>query len=526
MSAAAVYVPSAQQTAFFDWIDRDQGNCVLIAVAGAGKTTTVVRGIGRMRGAVFFGAFNRAAAKDAAVKAAELGVVRPNVSISTMHSAGFKALWKIFPHAKVDEHKVARIVDALVTETRATDPARALRIEQAKSFTTKLVSFAKQYLIGSKSPIELWLELVEHFSLDEELPETTDLTAAVEVARSVFFRSAQACREVIDFDDMIWAPLAYRAKFTQYDWVIIDEAQDTNPARRVLTQRLLKPTGRFVAVGDPAQSIYGFTGATSDAMDVIKATFHCRELPLTVTYRCPRAVVTHVQQWVSHIQAHPDAPEGVVREVLPFPADCKVTDRWFTHDRPVNTDAVICRYTAPLISTAYAMLKAGVPCQVEGRQIGSGLVALARRWKVRSLDALENRLEDYRARETRRAEEKKNERRVHDLEDRIAALQVFIERCRERGENTIDALVREIETLFADQVDGVVTLATGHRSKGREWPRVYWLERANRRQELKPWEEQQETNLKYVIGTRAQAELVLVPEVVWDVKDEPKKRAA
>ncbi len=42
------------------------------------------------------------------------------------------------------------------------------------------------------------------------------------------------CREMIDFDDMILAPLYFKAKFWPKDWILVDESQDTNPARRVL----------------------------------------------------------------------------------------------------------------------------------------------------------------------------------------------------------------------------------------------------------------------------------------------------
>ena len=48
-----------------------------------------------------------------------------------------------------------------------------------------------------------------------------------------------------------------------------------------------------MAVGDPSQGIYGFRGAGSDAMDLIKSEFDADELPLTVSYRCSTAVVDY-----------------------------------------------------------------------------------------------------------------------------------------------------------------------------------------------------------------------------------------
>jgi len=70
-----------------------------------------------------------------------------------------------------------------------------------------------------------------------------------------------------------------------------------------------------------------------------------------------------------------------------------------------------------------------------------------------------------------------------------------------------------INDLFDDNVKGVLTLATYHRSKGREWPRVMLIEHATRcptpyaKQE---WQLRQEDNLAYVAITRAQRELLFV----------------
>ncbi|MFK5282982.1 hypothetical protein ACI3PL_25780, partial [Lacticaseibacillus paracasei] len=63
-------------------------------------------------------------------------------------------------------------------------------------------------------------------------------------------------------------------------------------------------------------------------------------------------------------------------------------------------DAILCRNTAPLITTAYALISKGIACRVEGREIGTGLLKLARRWKIATLDALIKKLDDYEARQT------------------------------------------------------------------------------------------------------------------------------
>ena len=56
-------------------------------------------------------------------------------------------------------------------------------------------------------------------------------------------------------------------------------------------------------------------------------------------------------------------------------------------------------------------------------------------------------------------------------------------------------------------------LATYHRSKGREWPRVFLLEhhlRCPSKAARQPWQLEQEGNLAYVAITRAQEDLIYV----------------
>ena len=83
---------------------------------------------------------------------------------------------------------------------------------------------------------------------------------------------------------MIYMPIKENLGFEQFDWVFIDEAQDTNNVRRELACRLLKKDGRLVAVGDTYQAIYGFTGADSDSIEQIREEFNCNIFPFFMSY--------------------------------------------------------------------------------------------------------------------------------------------------------------------------------------------------------------------------------------------------
>jgi superfamily I DNA/RNA helicase len=96
-----------------------------------------------------------------------------------------------------------------------------------------------------------------------------------------------------------------------------------------------------------------------------------------------------------------------------------------------------------------------------------------------------------------------------------------INRCLNANKHTIDALVADIENMFGNTKDGevppVLTLSTVHKSKGREWKRVYILGRSKYMPSpyaKKAWQQIQEVNLEYVAITRAMSELIDVPAPV------------
>lgn len=486
------FAPSPQQAKFYDWVETGTGSTVLEAVAGSGKTTTLIHGLSLMDGDVFFGAYNKEIADEIGRKAPNLN----NVTISTMHSAGFRAWRRKFPFVKVDGDKCRTIY------REASERHPEYRPHEAN--VLRLASYAKQAGLGIKSPDDLrnpreWLGYVDHYNLDVG----DDGILIISLAKKLLEKSNAFCDKVVDYDDMIYAPLFFNSNMYKYDWVLIDEAQDTNATRRELALRMLAPLGRLVAVGDRHQAIYGFTGADANSLELIQKATNASSIPLTVTYRCPKAVVKYAQQWVKHIQAAETAPEGAVQAL--------------TDDKPIEKvvaigDAILCRLSAPLIEIAYGLIADGVPAKIEGREIGNGLKELARRWKVRSYTALRDKLTEYQTKEVEKATKKENSARVQNVEDSVKCLFIIIARAEKKNASpvsAVDAVVAEIDAIFSDVKDSskVVILSTIHKSKGREWNRVFWAQTGPNRHAKKDWEKEQEANLCYVAATRAKQTL-------------------
>lgn len=495
------FEPSPQQADFFTWVRDGRGSCVLEAVAGSGKTTTLIHALGLMRGDVFFGAYNKAIALEIKERVANLPA-EAKIDVSTFHAAGFRFWRRVARDVQIAEDKCRKIYRA------ASD--RHPEYKPLESAVLALVSLGKQAGIGVLRPSTEteWAALIEHYSIEVPRDAATneDRTGlAIKLASRTLKESVAQDMTVIDFDDMIYAPLVHNARVWEHDWVLVDEAQDTNATRRALALRMLKRGGRLIAVGDPHQAIYGFTGADADALDLIGEAVSAVRMPLTVTYRCPKAVVKYAQTWVSHIEAHESAPAGVLLRG-------KIDD---LATLAAPGDAVLCRFTAPLITNVYAFIAAGIPARVEGREIGEGLKTLATRWKTDSLAQLDTYLEAFLESETGKLRAKEKESQAAALEDKVACLHVIIKRVRERDKAsaTVTRVCDEIDSLFGPENarKPAVTFSTIHKSKGREWKRVVWLETGASPWARKAWEITQEANLCYVAATRAKAELVLVP---------------
>lgn len=503
--------PSPQQAAVIEWVRNGSGSAFVEAVAGAGKTTTLINALGKCRGYISFAAYNKKIADEIKMKVAdrsnpksdnydpEVAALGSKLRVGTFHSFGFGA-WR-------RANEKVRVADG---HEKTDMMIERLQIEKGlRTFVPKLISLAKQGGAGLLWQIDddsHWYAIIDHHDMIEDL-ETDDPEAirrAVKLAQEGIRWHREVGADIIDFDDMIWLPTVTGLKLFQVDWVFVDEAQDTNPIRRALARKMLKTNGRAVWVGDRHQAIYGFTGADNDAVDHIIRDFKCASLPLTVTFRCPQAVVAEAQTVVSHIQAHEMAPQGIVNGT-------HEAEFMKTAETLKASDAILCRNTKPLVSMAYSLIKRGVACHVEGRDIGLGLIKLVNRFDARSSDELLDKLDVYAQAQTEKLIAKGREGQAQALADRVETIHVIAEGCCDA-----DCIRTKIMNLFQDsehERKPTLTLSTVHKSKGREWQRVFILGRnmyMPSKWARQQWQQEQEANLIYVAITRSQNELVYI----------------
>lgn len=295
---------------------------------------------------------------------------------------------------------------------------------------------------------------------------------------------------------MIFVPLANEWVSAKYDMVVIDECQDMNYAQILLAQQLCKQGGRIVVVGDDRQAIYGFRGADSSSMDRLKEELRAQELPLTVTYRCPKKVVAIASALVPDFRAAKEAPEGRV-EHLSSEQMYKGADLG---------DFVLSRKNAPLAEIALRFLRDGKRAIIKGRDIAKGLVKITKSIKGNSVPDFLSKLSTYEDKQVTRL---RNTNKNVDAKIELVRDQCDTLRGLAMGLASVPEIQTRIESMFADldpkDTKNVIMCSSVHRAKGLETKNVWVLTDT-----LKTNKGGEESNIAYVAYTRAKETLFMV----------------
>lgn len=503
---------SQYQNNIFDRVERTRDNLAINAVAGSGKTSTLVEIYNRLprRSTVVFLAFNRHIV-------AELGRRLPGCEVLTIHSLGYKAIRAAKRGARVSEHKVKELID----EDLRRNPPRWLpekfygaflglvRDVVAKSRLTLTDLSNAEQSDAMLSHFGLWADMLSIANEGDIHPDLIS-TQLIRTAKRIRKESNRLYERygVVDFDDMLYIPVAYGLPVAQYDVVLVDEAQDMNAAQLEIVVKAKAAKGRIISVGDPRQAIMGFAGADNESFAKIVARTKAIELPLSVCYRCPASHIELAKAIVPQIEAAPGADQGVIEDI---------TMAQFIN-MPHSGDLIICRTNAPLVGVALKLIANGIQARIRGRNIAAGLVKLIKDAAKLGLgeghfagamtDALE-RLVDIRL--SILQAKPNTEMAQETLQDQKDCILAFLE-----GRPTIanvDDLCNQLEALFADE-GAAVWLSSIHRSKGLEAERTFLIRSdALRitRQGMLAWQEEQEANLEYVALTRAKRYMYRIP---------------
>lgn len=491
------------------------------ALAGTGKTTTVIEGIKVLKGfgsnltpstqqaevwkamglgkndSIRVSAFSSKITEELKSRLDRFGLDKIGVEAKGIHSLGLTAVTKRFGRVSLDESDW--VVQDLTADILGVDLRRSKskEIHETIRAVDALVSLCKQTL---SSPNE---EVLDQLSSRFDVDLGTQKDRIYQLVPDVLHECLEPVNR-ITFDDAIWLPIRHDLRVPKVDCQIIDESQDLN---RMQQELMFRAGHRIMFVGDEHQAIFGFAGADADSMVNMRGRLAqekagVTQIPLTVTRRCGRAIVGEAKRFVPEYEAHESNPEGLVSH-----ASMVEGDRCYRKTVQAG-DFILCRINAPLISQCFRFIRDGRKAVILGKKIGEGLTSLITKSKAQNVPDLISWVDDWLSNERANEQAKKrpSQGRLANLQDRRDCLVAMCE-----GLSQVEDVSRKVQSIFTEDKDSKgVILASIHRSKGLEARRVHLLAHELRTEKMQPWEVQQEINLKYVAITRAINELVYV----------------
>lgn len=261
-----------------------EGPALVIAGAGSGKTRVVTFRIAHLlsmgipSSEILAVTFTNKAAGEMQRRVERLS--HQLVLTSTFHSLGAKILRESIHHLGYLNHFT--IYDEDDSEKVLKECVIALGVQEEKGFLKTArgaISAAKNGLV---SPQELAKEDPNMGSLYE------------------LYQNKLKASEAVDFDDLLYLPIALfrahpdvlKAYQDRWNFILIDEYQDTNHAQHLLIQLLSEKHHNVFAVGDPDQSIYSWRGANVDNILNFETDFPGAVIiTLDQNYRSPSTIL-------------------------------------------------------------------------------------------------------------------------------------------------------------------------------------------------------------------------------------------
>ena len=501
------YELSNYQLAIIDFIKNGNGNLVVEACAGAGKTYTLIKCVEEIPGdkRILLSSFNRDIANVLKKKTKDM----PNVNASTLHSLGLQMLQRNFPNEELalDEFKYKSYLNRNIKSLSSINTYELKKRDFARYMSNieDFVNFGRCYLCETIKDLEF---IEDRYDIDTIADEK-------EVALDILEYGKHDLSQ-IDYTDMIWLPNVLFCKpiGMQYDWIFVDEAQDLSVCQREIILKCRKINTRMCLVGDSEQSLYAFSSADPESFKMLKQLPNTTSLPLSISYRCANKIVDFASKIVPTIEPNNDGREGEVKYNVQL-------------DEIKDGDMVLCRNNAPLMQVYVDFIKQGKKCFIRGKDIGLNLKNMVKRTGIdvlnknlqedgvfiRLYDALFDIINDIIGKYNVTYHDAVESAIVSNRLDMIKALEILSDDI-----NTVDELIEKINTIFSDKKKGGISLSTIHKAKGLEADNVYIAcrELMPSSRAKKDWEIRQEYNLMYVAYTRAKNILGFIDDKAFD----------
>lgn len=317
-------------------IAHEDGPAAFIAAAGTGKTSILVQRLVRLIAdegiapeSILCVTFTRAAADEMekrAIKALKArGMAAKDIKslrVVTFHGLGHQMLrekleWK---PQELNQHLISGeprqwLSEDIIRPWRS-NRTRGMNWDVEIADVLRAVDSAKEALVKPDQSHDFFRS---HLSIDSELAERYQ-------EFFVLYEKTKQKEKLYDLSDLIYVPLLLlenSPKFrktwqVRYQYLQVDETQDTNPSQYKLIQHLAAPKYNVVIVGDPDQAIYQFRGASPEASILSFRTMYPKGKIYRIehNYRSTPQILEAANRLISHNEIAADF-EKILRPIQP-----------------------------------------------------------------------------------------------------------------------------------------------------------------------------------------------------------------
>ncbi len=335
------FVANAQQAAA---IAHTNGPAAFVAAAGTGKTSILVRRLVRLVAdegiapeSILCVTFTRAAAQEMEKRALKALKTRniaaqdlKTLRVVTFHGLGHQMLREKLQWTPQELNQ--RLISGEPRQWLAEDILRPWRSNRTRGMNWEVeildvlsaVDRAKEAMVGPEQSADFFRS---HLGIDGELAERYQ-------EFYLHYEQSKQKEKVYDLSDLIYVPLGLlqsSPKFRKtwqgrYQYLQVDETQDTNPSQYQLIQFLAAPQQNVVVVGDPDQAIYQFRGASPEASILSFRTMYPEGIIYRIehNYRSTPQILEAANRLISHNETTPGF-EKVLRATHPDGPPVQVT---------------------------------------------------------------------------------------------------------------------------------------------------------------------------------------------------------
>lgn len=477
------FAPTAEQADIID-AARTEQDMIIEAGAGTGKTTTLRQlAEDSPKERILYVAYNKSVQLEAADS------FSPNVTARTAHSLAYGGTIRKYGNrvrncrmGSIQVTELAQRLNICDFDFGPDSNDKPLKLQVvAELVTTALTRFCG----GADQEVS-----DRHVSRRPGLGESENeaLRAHVVELANRAWSDYSSTSGRLTFTPAIYLKLWQSSNPTlKYDTIFFDEAQDANGAMAAVVNR---QSAKRRAVGDRCQALYEWNGA----IDAMARWSHWSRLMLTRSFRFGPVVAGQANLWLEYLKS-----------------DLRLTGLESIDSRLVEymsePTAVLCRTNMGVIDAALRQLQAGRATAVVGG------VGEAARLARAAADLKSGRRPKHPDLAGFRSWEEFLNFVNHDPDGQdFAVLAALVETY---GTDQILMLQRR---LCAKEADAQVTISTGHKAKGREWPKVLIAQDFAPRDSDSDSEDSPEppftraaAMLAYVAVTRARDELCLGP---------------